>query len=83
MSNDAEDNEFYEEDEPLEDVVLAFEQGERGVTGPPQQIYAFVSTATGNVGAASVEIPLTVSAPVAQWAPPQSANAGSSAALGS
>jgi hypothetical protein len=29
------DNDFYEDDEPLEDVRAAFEAGERGTTAPP------------------------------------------------
>ncbi len=29
------DEDFYEDDEPLEKIVAAFERGERGVTAPP------------------------------------------------
>jgi hypothetical protein len=29
---------FYEEDEPLQDVIAAFERGEQGVTRPPVMI---------------------------------------------
>lgn len=29
-------DDFYEEDEPVADVVRAFEEGERGVTAPPE-----------------------------------------------
>lgn len=29
------DDDFYEEDEPLEDLIAAFERGEKGVTAPP------------------------------------------------
>ena len=31
------DNDFYEEDEPIENILDAFERGEKGVTVPPMQ----------------------------------------------
>lgn len=39
-----EDEDFYEDDEPLEKIVSAFEHGEHGVTAPP------VSVDTGGLG---------------------------------
>jgi hypothetical protein len=38
------DEDFYEDDEPLEKIVSAFERGEHGVTAPP------VSVDTGGLG---------------------------------
>ncbi len=32
------DEDFYEEDEPLEKIVAAFEHGEHGVTAPPVSV---------------------------------------------
>jgi hypothetical protein len=29
------EGDFYEEDEPVDDVILAFEDGEKGLTHPP------------------------------------------------
>ncbi len=33
------DDDFYEDDEPVEDVVDAFESGEPGITAPPSAVY--------------------------------------------
>ena len=35
MTDMTSDSEFYEEDEPVEKVVAAFERGEKGVTARP------------------------------------------------
>ena len=35
MADYDEDEDFFEEDEPAEKIHAAFEQGEKGVTGPP------------------------------------------------
>ena len=32
-------NDFYEDDEPVEDVLAAFEAGEEGVTAPPPRLW--------------------------------------------
>lgn len=50
------DGDFYEDDEPVEDVVAAFNAGPHGVTGPPRgQTQMF--TLMGNTAAGVVATP--------------------------
>ena len=74
------DETFFEDDEPVEDVIRAFNEGRPAVTSPPRQEYAFVAGASSNVGVASIEIPVMVSGPVMQWSAVAIENAGGVAA---
>jgi hypothetical protein len=50
MGHMAADDDFYEDDEPLEDVLRAFREGEKYVTEPPHQgVTLFVSFETAEV----------------------------------
>jgi hypothetical protein len=40
-NNQMNDNEFYEEDEPIEEIVAAFESGEHGTTEQPVTFMSF------------------------------------------
>jgi hypothetical protein len=70
-----EPEEFYEDDEPVEQVISAFENGNpSGVTGPSQP--------SANVGARSNEIhynieTVTVTVPEASWIQSPAINRGS------
>jgi hypothetical protein len=67
---DNENDDFFEEDEPLEDIVAAFEGGEKGVTGPAMPwSYRFVETANrGPTGIQPrLEIPVLGSGQVSNW----------------
>lgn len=52
-------DDFYEEDEPVEDVVAAWDSGEKGTTAPP--FYGFsIVTQSVQMGLASAPTPWAV-----------------------
>ncbi len=56
---------FYEDDEPIEDIIAAFDGGEKGVTEPAPELH-FVQAST-NTGLGCIEIPLAIGFPIARW----------------
>ena len=42
------DRDFYEEDEPVEDVIRAFDAGEHGVTSWPQPTFTYIASESEN-----------------------------------
>lgn len=57
---------FYEADEATEDIVAAFEAGEKGSTSPFLPFYQVV-TPSVNTSPSSTEIPVLVGSPVLEW----------------
>lgn len=66
MDGHIHEGDFYEEDEPLEEVVVAWERSsEGGHTAPPEPFY-FV-TKSINTGVGTTTIPFTIMPRVAEW----------------
>ena len=59
-------NSFYEEDEPVEEVVAAFNSGARGVTVPPP--FHVVYESTNIAGSSMIFSTPSLGAPVTEWA---------------
>jgi hypothetical protein len=64
------DEDFYEDDQPVEEVLAAFQQGEKGITGPAMP-WSHVVVETTNVGPTGppppIEVPIIGSSQVSQW----------------
>ncbi len=73
-----EDEGFFEEDEATEDIVAAFEHGEKGVTArrPALPLFHFVGESL-NEGCYSLVTAPTISNQLARWTGGGAANVGS------